>query len=247
LEPKTDYLFLVYLPKVKDTFQISKKITFSTLSKLPARQSSNIAFDEITDSSFVVSWVNGSGEGRIVVVSKGEKLDLPENAKEYPSSSVYGKGGNIGGSSYVVYDGSDLRPKVKVTGLEPGTKYAVGVFEYNGDGKYRHYNTKSESNNPRVRATRIPAPRIIEASRVEDGVYRIKWEKSKGGVTYILDIARDKEFKEFVEPYKELDIGDLESYEITELESKSKYYVRLKAKGEWGESLYSPVFELKTK
>ncbi len=246
LSPKTDY-WVYGLKKDRDSFAISYQLNFNTLAEKPTRQAKMIAFDDVTDTSFVVSWVNGSGEGRILVVAKGEKFDKPENGKEYKASNAFGKGDLIKGTTSVVYDGKDLRPKVKVTGLEPGTKYAVGVFEYNGNGKYRHYNIASESNNPRVKATRIPAPIILNATPLEEGVYQIKWKKSKGAITYILDLARDKEFKQIVEPYKDLDIGDLESYEISDLERNAKYYIRLKAKGEFGESLYSPVFELKTK
>ncbi len=246
LASRNDYWIHIF-KKQGDSLIYYKSFQFNTIAKKPELQAYQIAFDDVTDTSFVVSWVNGSGEGRILVVAKGEKFDKPENGKEYKASNALGKGDLIKGTTSVVYDGKDLRPKIKVTGLEPGTKYAVGVFEYNGNGKYRHYNIASESNNPRVKATRIPAPIILNATPLEEGVYQIKWKKSKGAITYLLDLARDREFKQIVEPYKDLDIGDLESYEISDLERNAKYYIRLKAKGEFGESLYSPVFELKTK
>ncbi|MGB9913304.1 MAG: fibronectin type III domain-containing protein, partial [Candidatus Kapaibacteriota bacterium] len=247
LEPRNDYYLVFYSLKGKDTFQIERKITFSTLAKRPTRQALNLAFDDVTDSSFVVSWVNGSGEGRILVLAEGERLETPENGKDYGSSSVFGKGGIIGNKCFVVYDGKEPRPKVKVTGLEPSTKYTIAVFEYNGEGKYRHYNLAKESNNPRVLTTRLSPPKISSIEKVDENVYEIRWQQSKGATSYILDVAKDKDFKQFVEPYQELDIGDLQKYEISDLVPNEKYFIRMKAKGPNGESAYSPTFELKTK
>ncbi|MGC9077126.1 MAG: fibronectin type III domain-containing protein [Candidatus Kapaibacteriota bacterium] len=246
LATRNDYWLLIY-KVMKDSLEYVAKTSFSTIAQKPEYQALNLAFDDVTDSSFVVSWVNGSGEGRILVLAEGERLETPENGKDYGSSSVFGKGGIIGNKCFVVYDGKEPRPKVKVTGLEPSTKYTIAVFEYNGEGKYRHYNLAKESNNPRVLTTRLSPPKISSIEKVDENVYEIRWQESKGATSYILDVAKDKDFKQFVEPYQELDIGDLQKYEISDLVPNEKYFIRMKAKGPNGESAYSPTFELKTK
>ena len=59
-------------------------------------------------------------------------------------------------------------------------------------------------------------------------------------------MAIDAGFKNKVEPYSDLDIGDLATFEISDLKPGSKYYIRLKAVGEGTESKFSKIFEYET-
>jgi|DewCreStandDraft_5_1066085.scaffolds.fasta_scaffold25627_2 hypothetical protein len=247
LEPRKDYFLNLYKAKSRgnDTFQLVKTYGFNTLAREPEVQSYQLAFESVTDNSFVLTFVNGNGEGRIVVIAEGENIDLPENGKQYKASPTYGTESTRIGKSFVVYDGKEVRPRVAVEGLKPATKYVVAVFEYNGEGKYRHYNTTSALNNQRTTTTKIPAPKILKVVATSSETYLVKWEKVVGATTYILDLALDETFQNRVEPFVDLDVGNLGEFELSELVTKKTYYLRIKAKGPSGESLYSSVFKFK--
>ncbi|MCX7908881.1 MAG: fibronectin type III domain-containing protein [Ignavibacteria bacterium] len=246
LEPKREY-YIYAFQRSKDSVKVLQSFLFNTLAEKPSRQASQLAFSEITDTSIVMSWLNGNGEGRIVVIGPPKDFSKPKNGTAYPSSQVYGKESSKLGNCYVVYDGKDLRPKITISNLKPATQYQVSLFEYNGNGNYRHYNFEQSSNNPRVFITKISTPKIISIDGTQEETWLVRWEKVNGAKTYILDLALDKEFKELVESYQNLDVGDLGEFELSDLKPRTKYFVRLKAKGEHSESAYSPVFEFQTK
>lgn len=246
LQPKTVYQLLIFERK-KDSLRESKQETLNTLAEPPKRSSRNIAFDEITDTSFVISWLNGDGEGRIVLVSEDDMLEQPENGKEYLASFIFGNNKSRVKQAFVVYDGKEPRPRIKVLGLKPATKYIVGVYEYKGDGKFRHYRKEPESNNPRTIFTKLPTPKILSIEETVNKTYLVKWQNVQGATTYIIDVALDNDFKNRIEPFIELDIGNLGEFEFSDLESGKTYFIRIKAKGAAGESLYSPPFKFKTK
>ncbi len=246
LVPQKDYYLHLFRPTgvESDTFELVHTLGFNTLAQEPTYPATNLAFEDKTDTSFVITWLNGDGEGRIVVVAPEGAVSTPEDGRAYQASSVYGKDFARQGNGFVVYDGNERRPKVKITGLKPATKYTVAVYEYNGSGKYRNYNTEPASNNPRTIATKLQAPKITKVVRTEEGAYLIRWSKVVGAYTYILDLAEDKNFEKRIEPYIDIDVGDLGEFELSDL-PKKKYYLRIKAKGEVGESNYSPTFEIK--
>ncbi len=244
-----DYYLHLYKPisESNDTFKLVKTFAFNTIAKKPKFSANQISFEDVTDTSFVILFVNGDGEGRIVVVATTEQLPTPENGKDYKPSSIFGKEFSRIGKGFVVYDGNEQRPKVRITNLSPGKRYVVGVFEYNGSGKYRNYLLIPSSTNPRKRATLLSTPKILGVENVTTEGCNFQWKKVEGASTYIIDVALDKDFKELVEPYINLDVGGIGEFELSDLKPKTKYYIRLKAKGEAGESQFSPPFEFKTK
>jgi len=244
LNPKTLYSFGLYR-RYPDSCFLIQSYVFNTLAIEPTRQAQQVSFGEVTDTTIFVRFVKGNGEGRILVGAKGDKVDLPEDGKEYRASSRFGSTESRLGNSFVLYDGKDRLPELTITNLEPGTKYTFAVFEYNGDGKYRNYNVSSASNNPRSKATRLKAPEILNVEFVApDGAF-VKWKKVANAVTYILDVALDEEFRNKVDVYNEVDVGNLDTFELSDLVEGTTYYIRLKARGIGGESLYSKPVKLK--
>jgi len=241
LKPETDYNLNIYAKK-GDSLVYLKGYEFNTVAQIPTKQASQISIIDATENTMTIKWVNGTGKGRIVAVRKGADVNLPENGKTYNVSSAHGTSEAKLGESYVVYDGNDKNINLTITNLESG-RYYLQVFEYNGDGKYRAYNTEKASNNPRSKATLLPTPKILEVTSLSENSSEIKWEKVNGAKTYILDVAIDAGFKNKVEPYSDLDIGDLATFEISDLKPGSKYYIRLKAVGEGTESKFSKIFE----
>jgi hypothetical protein len=238
LQPKKDYFLNIY--KSKDTlFDFVMQIPFSTLAVEPTAQAGQIVFTNFSDTSISLQFIFGNGEGRMLVGAKGEEVDLPQDGKEYRASARFGSREAQLGKSFVLYDGKDKTPQVTVTNLEPGTKYTFAVFEYNGNGKYRNYNVKPSANNPRSKITRLKAPEILKVELIApDGAF-IRWKKVANGDTYILDVATDEDFHNKVDVYNEVDVGDLDTFELSDLVEGTTYYIRLKARGNGIESLYS--------
>ncbi|MDP3929534.1 MAG: LamG-like jellyroll fold domain-containing protein [Bacteroidota bacterium] len=98
----------------------------------PTVPSSNITFTDITTNSMRVSWANGNGAARILMVRQltmgtGHPVDF---TSYYPNNN-YGSGSNISGA-FVMYNGNGN--SAYIYNLQPGTKYDVKVVEYNGSG-----------------------------------------------------------------------------------------------------------------
>ncbi|HMP77321.1 MAG TPA: autotransporter-associated beta strand repeat-containing protein [Kiritimatiellia bacterium] len=105
----------------------------------PTVAASALTFSGIGLNQMTLQWVNGNGEGRIVVVRADAAPELPVTGNVYSPNAVFGAGSAIGGSSYVVYRGTGT--SVTVTGLQPDTAYYAAVFEYNGLSSYTSYKT----------------------------------------------------------------------------------------------------------
>ncbi len=102
----------------------------STTCSAPTTNASNVSFSSVTSTSFTVSWTNGDGENRLVLVKNASAVDaLPSDSTTYTANATFGSGSEIGTGNYVVYNGSGS--SVTVSGLTPGNDYYVEVVEYN--------------------------------------------------------------------------------------------------------------------
>jgi hypothetical protein len=103
----------------------------------PAVQAANAAISHVAGTSATLTWTNGSGNRRMVLVKAGSPVDaVPVNkngaAGIYFANSFFGSGSQIGTGNYVVFDG--IQDFVTITNLQPGTVYHFAVFEYNDFG-----------------------------------------------------------------------------------------------------------------
>jgi hypothetical protein len=95
-------------------------------------------------SAINVSWTNGNGSRRIVVVSESPIVD-PVDATGVPAITAAAAWANAG--QQIVYDGTGS--SVTVTGLACATTYYIKVYEYFrcGSGPYdMYYNTSTGTN-----------------------------------------------------------------------------------------------------
>lgn len=118
----------------------------------PTVGASNIEFSDIKSNSFHVTWTNGDGDYRILVVSTEKITDeIPLDEISYTPSGDFGEGADIPKSgiecstpspspspsptkqeeskAYVIYDGT--RSSFTVRNLKPSTDYWVTIYEYN--------------------------------------------------------------------------------------------------------------------
>lgn len=98
----------------------------------PTVNASAITVTNITTSTATVSCVPGNGQNRLFAIrAQGIIIDTPLSSHAYAASPVFGAGGNIGDSTFVL---AASGTSVAIAGLSAGTNYSVAVFEYNGSG-----------------------------------------------------------------------------------------------------------------
>lgn len=97
----------------------------------PATPASAPATNAIACNGFNLSWTNGSGSNRLVVVKSGSAIaGSPVDGTSYAANSTFGSGSTIAAGEFVVYNGSNS--SVFITGLNASTTYYYKVFEFNG-------------------------------------------------------------------------------------------------------------------
>jgi len=101
----------------------------------------------ITGISAELSWANGGGDKRIVVIREGSPVAfVPVDDTTYSANTSFGAGTDVSGNGeYVIYN--DTGNQVTVSGLSAGKLYYVKIFEYNctaGNEKYFTTGTPAE-------------------------------------------------------------------------------------------------------
>ncbi|GAB3202964.1 endonuclease I [Pontibacter aydingkolensis] len=105
-----------------------------TCSATPATASALVA-GSITQTGFTLSWTNGSGDGRLVVIRKDAAGTFaPVNGNSYEGANAnYTLANALTDGSRLIYNGAGN--SVAVTGLEAGQTYHVQVFESCSNGQ----------------------------------------------------------------------------------------------------------------
>jgi hypothetical protein len=116
----------------------------------PSNQDSLITFANILTTSMDVSWTNGNGANRIVVMNTSNSFTPPGNGNSYTANTTYS-----GTGEQVVYNGSGS--VVHVEGLAAGTTYYFHVYSYNGITSSTVYNTSAAQGNPASQSTAQPS------------------------------------------------------------------------------------------
>lgn len=109
------------------SFAIASQSTVS----VPTVQAGALSFSTIIGNSMQVTWANGDGQRRLLLVRQGSPVNTnPVDLMSYNANPLFGVGSNVGGGNYVVY--SSTGNNVTVSGLQPSTTYHFALFEYNG-------------------------------------------------------------------------------------------------------------------
>jgi hypothetical protein len=133
-----------------------------TLFIEPTTQASVITFSSPLTNGFTVSWTNGNGSNRIVIVDDAAITFTPTDGTTVGANADYSAGSDLGGGQKCVYNGSGN--SVAVTGLSVNTAYFVRVYEYNGAGAQTNYNITTGTGNPASRKTLFAEPAAHAAS-----------------------------------------------------------------------------------
>jgi hypothetical protein len=123
----------------------------STTFTVPTVQASSINTTP-THNTATVSWTNGNGQYRIVLVKQthvNENLapsDITQGRAYLANTSFGDIRSHAGRGWYCVYDGAGT--SVNISNLQSGLPYRVQVLEYNGLGGLQRYNTSGATSNP---------------------------------------------------------------------------------------------------
>jgi hypothetical protein len=95
----------------------------------PVTGATAVSTSESGASTATLTWQNGNGAARIVVLRAGSPITTqPTDGTTYTSNSAFGTPGTGLGEGFVVYNGTGST--VAVSGLTPGVTYYAEVFEY---------------------------------------------------------------------------------------------------------------------
>jgi hypothetical protein len=138
LETSTDYHFAIFeynLVSGSPAYLVSSFLATSTRSASPpTMQASQLVFSNVSGNRVRLSWTNGSGRGRMVVVREGAPVNsIPTDLNSYSASASFGSGTEIGTGQFVVYKSNTSF--VEISNLRTGLTYYFAIFEYNGNSQ----------------------------------------------------------------------------------------------------------------
>lgn len=241
LDPCTKYGIDIYYGNSFET------LYFITKAIEPESVTPRIYWQDLDTTSVKFHFSPGAGENRLVAISAKDNKFAPLDRKNYKSSSTYGNGDTIDGHAYVVLGESDTVNHILLEELEPGTRYFINSYEFNGSGDCVNYLEDLELNVNSIRLSTIPStPVVNKPIELSDGL-RVTWNRVKGVERYEFEVAFDKGFTKMTEYYNKVDVGTAVSFEFLHEDffSGKDYYFRIRAIGESGNSEYSEIVKLK--
>lgn len=197
---------------------------YSSLLAEPSSQSRNVSFSNITSNSVKITWINGNGGSRIVVITPtSETPASPVDGVEYTSNLDYVQAGVLGGGKVVFSETGQTRT-ITVTGLNSGTEYSARVYEFNNVPSNFDYNTNTAINNPRTFKTSINQPTGLAVANVTANNADLSWSATPGALGYYLTVGGTD--------YNNADIGNVTSIGLQGLTKSTNYSWSLKAYAE---------------
>ncbi|WP_207494851.1 fibronectin type III domain-containing protein [Aridibaculum aurantiacum] len=152
----------------------------SVLASPPTTNATNLTFSSIDGDRATLTWTNGNGTKRLVVVRKDQPVTAtPVNGVTYTANAKFGDGDALGTEQYVVYNNSAT--SFTLTGLTPSHTYYVAIYEYTGDGFQTEYLT---TNPGTASVTALSAPTVqpsnITGTNITGNSIKISFTKGNG-------------------------------------------------------------------
>ncbi|HZY78673.1 MAG TPA: choice-of-anchor tandem repeat GloVer-containing protein [Cyclobacteriaceae bacterium] len=141
----------------------------STLAEQPTTQATNIVVTPTGPSSVSVTFTNGNGTGRLLVVRSGSAVDgTPVDGTSYTATGDIAAAAQLGTGNFIV---GNQNPAT-VTGLSGGATYHFRVFEFNGTAGTENYFNDAATGNPASITTdnTPPAVTIVPVGATPGGV-----------------------------------------------------------------------------
>lgn len=196
LSAGTEYTFAVYEfnGDVSPNYRTSDEPTASrtTLVAEPTTQASAISVGTVNQTSLAnVTWTDGNGSGRLVVVKAGSAVDaFPVDGASYTANAAFGSGTEIGTGNFVVHSGSG--PLATLSGLTRDVVYHFRAFEVNGSGGSENYLTNAAAGNPIQQPTmaEVPVsnPTDLAVAPIGTNGFTVTWTKGTTGTNTLIVI-----------------------------------------------------------
>lgn len=245
LAPSSTYYFAVF--EYNGTGSLIRYLTTSFLAgnastvSAPTTAASSVV-SATGNGQVTLSWLNGNGNGRIVVMKEsGAVTAQPVDQSVYPASTVFKSGSQIAAGEYVVYAGSSNT--VTVTGLQNKT-YSFSIFEFNGSAA-PVYNTTAVAQGAIVASSTLPVGLRYFTATATNGSVKLTWATAAERSNAYFVVERSSNGQDFAPVKKVSGAGNSNStivYSITDDTAfEGKMYYRLKQVDTDGNSSYSPV------
>lgn len=143
----------------------------------PTVQAKDLTFTNVQQNQMDVSWTNGDGAKRVVIMNTTNTFTTPVDGNDPTANNVYG-----GSGQQVVYNNSGN--SVTVTGLNASTAYWFRVYEYNGSSTSTKYLTTTATNNPNSQTSSAPTPTITTGAVSAPPFYVDSATSASGTVAY---------------------------------------------------------------
>ncbi|MCC5943247.1 MAG: Ig-like domain-containing protein [Balneolaceae bacterium] len=124
-----------------------------------------------------------------------------------------------------VYDSFDAGNVTSLTienGIEPGKRYLYRVRATISD-------LIGANSEPSQLFTFPDTPQATAANNRNALVFRANWSEAEGAGNYRLDVARDPNFENYVDGYRDVNVGNSTSSEVSGLTPGQSYYYRVRS------------------
>jgi hypothetical protein len=150
------YTYRVRATNTCGTSGNSNEVEVTTSCSAPDTHASNVSASAVTGTTATISWTDGNGPYRIVVLREGSAVNAnPADDVSYTGNAAFGSGSQIAAGNFVVYSG--LGSTVSITGLTPGRHYFAEVFEYDcSAGSERYFTTGTPGHVDFVTVPEVP-------------------------------------------------------------------------------------------
>ncbi|MBX2872620.1 MAG: T9SS type A sorting domain-containing protein [Saprospiraceae bacterium] len=181
----TNYFFRVYEYYGTGANTLYLTSSFGAVNEqtasVPATNPTDLSFSNVQATQMTLSWTNGSGTARLLVVKANSAVDfVPTDCMAY-STSLSGFGSatyDRGGGNYTVYRGASN--SITITNLTPGVDYHFALFEYEGNSRPVYSDTPPRAN----QSTPVVAPSTQASNLRFDNIggtaSRILWNRGSG-------------------------------------------------------------------
>lgn len=191
LVPNTRYFYKVFEfngENSTNNYQTQNPATGDeiTLVNKPTINAANLQISTIKDEAATVSWVNGNGQKRMVIVRTDNKnFRLPQNGKNnYLADPSYG-GALLDDETYICYIGTETSFQLK--NLEKKYVYYIAVIEFNesdeGVASYQTQDFPVTSNLPEPPTTMAS---IMTFKNVSKDSMTVSWTKGDGAYRILI-------------------------------------------------------------
>jgi hypothetical protein len=91
---------------------------------------------------------------------------------------------------------------------------------------------------------KLPPPDDILAENITTTSFKLRWDRVVGATRYFLDVSRDENFQNFVDGFKNRNVGLNRSLSVSGLDPNRRYYFRIRAESLFDIGEYSETFEI---